>query len=155
MIKIVKGDIFKNLKDDVILLHACNAQGVWGSGVAVEFKNRFPQSYTEYKNFCEEQAQEYHWGARGMCLITSENIACLVTSFKYGKEKDDPATILKSTSMALEDMFNQLVQKQLVKVYSPKINSGLFQVPWRSTEEVIQKCIYQSSLNVEWTVFEL
>ena len=47
----VKGSVFDAPKG-VILAHACNAQGSWGSGVALEFKKRFPDAYAYYHKTC-------------------------------------------------------------------------------------------------------
>jgi len=38
-----------------IIIHACNTQGVWGAGVALEMKRRFPQAYGAYRAFCLEE----------------------------------------------------------------------------------------------------
>lgn len=33
--------------------HGVNTKGVMGAGIAVEFRNRFPKMYTQYKAVCE------------------------------------------------------------------------------------------------------
>lgn len=50
MIKYIKGDVIKALKDDKVdyLLHCCNAQGVMGSGIARQVKEQFPEAYKAY-----------------------------------------------------------------------------------------------------------
>ena len=34
-----KGDLFDALNLNDLFVHACNGQGVWGSGIAVGFRN--------------------------------------------------------------------------------------------------------------------
>ena len=43
-----------------IIVHGCNAQGVMGSGIALEVKNRFPEVYNLYRS--------HHIDKRGLVL---------------------------------------------------------------------------------------
>ena len=51
-LKIESGDLFNATlgKENAILVHGCNAQGVMGSGVAAIVKKLYPRAYTVYKN---------------------------------------------------------------------------------------------------------
>lgn len=51
-----KCDIFESGAD--ILCHQVNCQGVMGSGVAKQVKERFPIVYSEYMNWCESRSPE-------------------------------------------------------------------------------------------------
>ena len=48
MIKLIEGNLF-NTKANIIC-HQCNCQGIMGSGVALEVKNRYPKVYESYHN---------------------------------------------------------------------------------------------------------
>ncbi len=50
MIKHIKCDIFKSGAD--IICHQVNCQGVMGSGIAKQVKDRYPSVYEEYKRVC-------------------------------------------------------------------------------------------------------
>jgi O-acetyl-ADP-ribose deacetylase (regulator of RNase III) len=41
-----------NLLDvnDGIIVHGCNCQGVWGSGVAKQMKEKYPEAFTKYQS---------------------------------------------------------------------------------------------------------
>jgi len=45
-----KGNLFDTTAKAVG--HGVNTEGVMGSGIAVEFKNRFPKNYQAYRNAC-------------------------------------------------------------------------------------------------------
>ena len=47
-----KGDLLTTDAD--IIVHGCNCQGVMGSGVAKQIKEKFPNAYTIYKQREEE-----------------------------------------------------------------------------------------------------
>ena len=52
MINIIKGDLFDT--DAETLCHQVNCQGVMGSGVALQVKQKYPHVFEAYKNYCRE-----------------------------------------------------------------------------------------------------
>lgn len=50
MIKTVKGDILNSTSG--IIVHGCNMQGKFGSGIALQIKEVYPEAYAVYKQ-CE------------------------------------------------------------------------------------------------------
>lgn len=52
MIKHIKGDIFQSGAD--VILHQVNCQGVMGSGVAKQVKEKYPAVYEAYKELCSQ-----------------------------------------------------------------------------------------------------
>lgn len=125
-----------------ILMHGCNAQGVWGRGIAAEFKKRFPKSYFQYTDLCNlYKRNQPGYGAVGMTLVLEKehgyNVACVVTSFDYG-DIDPERQILLQTVMALEDFcLTWEVETGGTAIYCNKFNSGLFAVPWEKTEYIL------------------
>jgi O-acetyl-ADP-ribose deacetylase (regulator of RNase III) len=51
MIKFLKGDLLKS--DAQALVNAVNTVGVMGKGIALQFKNRYPENYKVYKEACK------------------------------------------------------------------------------------------------------
>jgi len=125
MIEYRKGSLF-DAPEDFVLAHACNCRGVWGSGVAVEFKKRFPLAYQDYREEC----------AKGMgpgWASLFGRVACLYTSYDYGSRVSTPYLILHDTGSAVADLLRQTD----APIAMPKINSGKFGVPWEDTEKVL------------------
>lgn len=139
----------------VILAHACNGMGVWGRGIAVEFKNRFPNSYEEYHNFCVLEKHEDQ-NPTGQTLICNEEnnykVACLITSLGYGVATDPKGAILNRTERALEDLFQQATTFGIKNIHSNKFNSGLFGVPWNETESILKDALKRYP-EITWTVW--
>lgn len=48
----VKGDIFAT--DANFILHQVNCRGVMGGGVALQVRQKYPEVFAAYHNFCEE-----------------------------------------------------------------------------------------------------
>lgn len=128
------------------LVHACNAQGIWGSGIAKEFKTRFPKSFNEYNEFCREYPRDVG-PTTGKCCITKEKVVCLITSNGFADTLDKVDNILSYTSLALLDLLNASKNKEF---YSNKFNSGLFKVPWEDTKAILKS--YVDMYDLTWTV---
>ncbi len=132
MVIYVFDDLFKAPKDQ-LLVHACNCQGVWGSGVAKQFKSNFYEEWRLYRAMCTAYSEEESFLV-GRALIVNQ-VGCLFTSKNYGEKVDPPQLILENTEKALQD----LISKTTMKIAMPKINSGLFKVPWEQTLAILEK----------------
>ena len=150
MIKYKQMSLF-DAPEGSMLVHACNAQGVWGSGIAAEFKKRYPRSYKEYGEFLDSQ----YTGVGDTFLHSQENkrhVVSMITSWDYGKKVDCPAVILVNTVLALDDFVNCLTFDNKKPIYSNKFNSGMFKVPWTDTEKILQ--VFVERHRLDWTVCE-
>jgi ADP-ribose 1''-phosphate phosphatase len=120
------------------IMHDCNALGIWASGIAKDFNQRFPKTFKEYNRYCTQNEQN----PVGTVIVGFENdfvVGNLITSYGYGKEVDPPEEILKNTEKALHEFFEYLEEEHITKVYCNKFNSGLFKVPWEDTEKLLEK----------------
>lgn len=153
MIIYKKGSLFDAPKGS-ILVHACNMKGVWGSGIAVQFKQRFIKSYLKYSDTCVSS-----WVQIGSGLLLSEEngyrVGCLLTSNGYGKEKDSVEEILKHTRTALVNILTDKSRIEGQRFHSCKFNSGLFGVPWELTEKVMLETFKEHNFTEDWTVWEI
>lgn len=143
-----------------ILVHGCNAQGVWGSGIAVPFKQKFPRAWKQYNDYCLMMLEDdKKFGAVGTSFITNYengyNVGCLITSFSYGHDKDSPEKIALQTILALDNFYKEYVYEGHVNttIYSNKFNSGLFNVPWEKTEKALEYFVKRYNLN--WVVCDI
>lgn len=145
---IKKMDLFDAPKGSV-LVHACNAQGVWGSGIAKTFREKFPEAFEKYHNYCKTI------GGIGTGPVISENgyhIGCLITSSGYAGTLDEKDVILVNTVLALNQLCANEHWAHFSKreIFSNKFNSGLFRVPWRETERILKVLVDRYDLT--WTV---
>lgn len=155
MIEYRKGDLFDS-EEPAVLVHACNCMGVWGSGIAAQFYEYFHEAYEGYRDYCIYSNPDE---IVGTCWVSEDMtyrlpVACLFTSKGYGRNRDSKDKILHATSLSLQDFFKDyqgVIEKYKV-IHSPKINAGLFGVPWEETEAVIKRLLPKG---VKWVVFEL
>lgn len=145
------GDIFA-AQDHTVLIHACNAQGVWGSGIAVAFKKAYPNAFNTYRTHCLSKSNSIQTGT---CLLIqpceatgpTHWIACLFTGAKYGFRKDGPEQILENTKLAVEDLLQNIKKaeqsREVESLRMCKINSGRFGVEWKRTEAVLKEIVVE------------
>jgi ADP-ribose 1''-phosphate phosphatase len=149
------GDLFAGAPSNAILAHACNARGRWGSGIALEFATRFPHAYNVYRQECFSEDTT----GKGFVIFDSHAVACLITSKDYGPRVDPPESILKATYQAVCDVLRHMEAYRSNyssrEIHSPKINAGLFKVPWDDTEKVLLRALADMKTDVTWTVWEL
>lgn len=69
MLKIVDGDIFESGAD--IIAHQVNCQGVMGSGVAKQVREKYPNVFRLYRGICEK----FGSSLLGACYLFCENEA--------------------------------------------------------------------------------
>lgn len=143
-----------------IIVHACNTAGYWGAGVAKTIKSRYQDTYEQYQEYCRTQRSK---DILGKCILyTPRNastrkgskckghwIACLLVKNRIGslkrkpsqKEQDD---VLKYTASAMKELLElvesarRLARSPIGNIHMPKINSGLFGVPWEQTLKVLK-----------------
>ncbi|MCJ1265968.1 ADP-ribose 1''-phosphate phosphatase [Lobaria immixta] len=114
------GDIF-SAPANTVLIHACNAKGVWGSGVALAFKKKFPKAFQAYAAHCKPPSSnpanlaDHQRALAGTAFLLppsppQENhwIACLFTSVGYGRSVDSPEQIMANTERAVADLARQI-----------------------------------------------
>ncbi|KAF2660980.1 hypothetical protein K491DRAFT_571282, partial [Lophiostoma macrostomum CBS 122681] len=148
-----KGSLFA-APPNTVLIHACNVLGSWGAGIALAFRNSYPNAYKRYRAHCvSTHDPQTNPVPTGTCLLIppceghngAKNhwIACLFTSARYGKARDSPQQILDATGPAMRHLLRQLEEqrakgKTVAGLRMCKINSGLFGVKWERTVEVLE-----------------
>jgi ADP-ribose 1''-phosphate phosphatase len=166
------GDLFA-APDNTVLVHACNTQGSWGAGIALEFHERYPEAFKQYEQHC---LVDYHPiknpVVTGSCLLIppSEDkpgapkhwIACLFTSARYGKNKDSNEMILSATASAFRTMLEHLhlfdaagKLPEITEIRMCRINAGLFNVKWKDTKKVLEGFVAAKSSGLGLHVYSL
>jgi O-acetyl-ADP-ribose deacetylase (regulator of RNase III) len=129
--KMFEHDFSKDYEKRVIM-HGCNKQGVMGSGVAKEFKQRYPEAFERYRSDIQN-------GLRlGDCSFSKDSktgvyLASAITQEFYGKDGKQYASYeaIESNLAFIMKMFNTVVM--------PKIGCGLGGCDWNKIEPMFDK----------------
>lgn len=168
-VKYLNGNIFSlDRTYPRIIIHSCNCNGSWGGGFAYQLAQRYPRAERDYMDICEKYGTKLLGKFVLIPSYRSEKllIGCLFTSSFGGTKHDSGESILRYTKLSLDDMsmklgrnpridqdevdtfaakFMKNVQWKMetpVSQYAvemPKINSGIFGVPWERTEQVLTR----------------
>ncbi|KAF7289514.1 S5A-REDUCTASE domain-containing protein [Mycena chlorophos] len=141
------GDLF-SAPANSILVQACNTRGSWGAGIAVAFKEKFPDAFEEYKAACKKDGA----ALLGSCLLirgAEYDVACLFTSKDYGRRVDPPDQIIASTRSAVADLVAQNTTDSPKQLFGCRFNSGKFGVEWARTEAILDE------LEVDMSVYTM
>ncbi|GAB7343265.1 hypothetical protein MBLNU457_1321t1 [Dothideomycetes sp. NU457] len=147
----VEGDLFA-APPNTLLVHACNSKGHWGKGIALAFRQNYPNAFSQNEACCKSRPTDEIPGA-ALLIPPADNlpkdkrhfVGCLFTSLSMGRAKDQPATILANTGPAMSDLLRQVAEwnaddheAKVERIWMCRINSGLFNVPWDDTKRVLE-----------------
>ena len=140
-----KGDLFESGAD--ILVNPVNCVGVMGTGLALQFKKRFPRMFRDYKELCASRA------------LTLSNVSLVSDSSKSGPVKiflfPTKGHWRDSSSLdRIEDSLMVLryhLRSRHNRGYSiaiPQIGCGLGGLKWTEVRPLIEKHLGNLSNNV-------
>ncbi|GAV51613.1 hypothetical protein ZYGR_0AF00840 [Zygosaccharomyces rouxii] len=162
-----------------ILIHSCNCGGSWGGGIAYQLAARYPKAEQVYVDACNKYGNQL----LGKCLFIPSYkhedliICCLFTSAFGGGSHDYKKSILNYTEQGLQavrtwfyegaNAIQDPIEKDInsviknlnkpladYKLEMPKINSGIFGVPWEETESVLKE-FGAGTQTLNFTVYSL
>lgn len=149
----IKGNLFEYSTDvPLVIVHGCNAQGVMGSGVAKEFKTRYPSAYAQYKKDISAgfRPGSVSWKFHSDDLF----LASAITQEYYGKDGRQYVSY-DAIEQCIRIIFRMLKNTE-TEVIMPKIGAGLGGGDWAVIEDIIVKSALLSGFDEKKiTVFEL
>lgn len=139
MLKLIEnGDIFNS--DCEYLVNPVNTVGVMGKGLALQFKEKFPENFNKYKKYCNSKDFTV-----GKLLIITENDKKII-NFPTKIHWKDKAK-LKFIEDGLEKLKIAIEKRNIKSVAMPKIGCGLGELDWNTVFREI--CKFHSQLSEE------
>ena len=89
MIKTIKGNVLDI--EEGIIVHCCNAQGVMGSGIAKEIKQRYPQAFSNYKDHIDRYKETNRSPLGTLSFYRVNDKKCVINAIVqefYGRDKN-------------------------------------------------------------------
>ena len=135
-IQYVSGDLFVNRYQAQALAQGCNCRGSMGAGIAVGFKERYPQMYEEYRRRCKADPREFNpgdvflWQADALPAVFN-----LATQEDYWRSK----ATYERVEIALTEMYRQAESAGITSIAMPRIGAGYGGLSWNKVKVVIER----------------
>jgi len=131
IIYIEQDNIFK-LQDISNYAHGCNCAGAMGRGIALQFKEKFPKMYIEYKKMCKEGL--FSLGEVYIYKYAKGTVFNLGTQATWKTKAN-----IKAVESSLSKMLFYAHNNNIIKIALPKIGAGLGGLNWNDVKSVINK----------------
>ena len=146
MIKYIeKGDIF-NISGVSSYAHGCNCAGAMGKGIALQFRSKYPEMYSEYKAMCKDgiykpgDVFDYNYG--------DGHIYNLGTQVSWKTKAQ-----LEYIENSVERMLELAALDNVTKIALPAIGAGLGGLNWNDVKEILNR-VSANYPNIELYVVE-
>jgi O-acetyl-ADP-ribose deacetylase (regulator of RNase III) len=141
---LVKGNIFES--NAQALVNTVNTIGVMGKGIALEFKNRYPQNYKMYKVACDKGALK-----PGNVLVVTECDGKTIINFPAKVHWKD-ASKNEYIKEGLITLKHKIIALNLDSIALPALGCGLGGLKWENVKTFIVNEL--SSINADIYVYE-
>ena len=135
-IQFVSGDLFLNRYNVQAFAHGCNCKGSMGAGIAVGFKERYPQMFEEYRRRCKATPRELNPGEVFLWKTQDRpSVFNLATQEDYWRSRATYATITQT----LEKMKALAEQENIQTIAMPRIGAGYGGLSWKKVRAIIEQ----------------
>ncbi|MDW5299691.1 MAG: macro domain-containing protein [Sedimentibacter sp.] len=130
MLTYIKGDLFSSPAQ--VLVNTVNTVGVMGKGIALEFKNKYPEMFKAYQNACENQSFDI-----GKLLLwkKSEKWILLFPTKKNWRAPSQISYIEKG----LEKFVQSYEKLGIESIAFPRLGCGNGGLDWNVVKPIIEK----------------
>jgi O-acetyl-ADP-ribose deacetylase (regulator of RNase III) len=143
MIKFIKGDLFTSEAE--ALVNAVNTVGIMGGGIALTFKNKFPENFTAYAEACK------HGGVILGKMFVTRNNSNYIINFPTKDHWRDPSKI-EWIESGLEDLIKVITENRIKSIAIPALGCGLGGLGWGDVKPKITKAL--EGLPIEALLYE-
>jgi O-acetyl-ADP-ribose deacetylase (regulator of RNase III) len=142
-IKIQQGSIFESLAQAYV--NPVNCRGVSGKGLALDFKNKYPDNYEQYRKFCRDSKLipgRIHMGHEGGKII-----------FNFPTKDDwkDPSQY-EYIELGLNALVVECLRTEIKSVAMPALGCGLGKLDFGKVIVLIERAFFVTP-NIDVTVY--
>lgn len=147
MIHYITGNLLDS--DAEALVNTVNTVGVMGKGIALQFKNAFPNNYKKYFEACKNKELNV-----GQLLVTEENVLSgkkIIINFPTKTNWRLPSEY-KYIEDGLAELVKVIKEKNIKSIAIPPLGAGNGGLDWNKVKLILEK--YLSHLKVEVFIYE-
>jgi len=139
MIKYIEGDIFESPAQ--VIVNAVNTVGVMGKGLALSFKQRYPQMFEKYKSACEK-----HLLTIGKLMLFYETDHWLLL-FPTKEDWRNPSK-LEYIEKGLIKFVQTYAEKGITSIAFPRLGCGNGELDWADVKPLMERYLKELPIDV-------
>lgn len=144
----IDGNIFDCTEN--IIVHQTNCQGVMGSGIAKQVKERYPEVFNAYYHYCKTQELKDIFGIALICQVSDyKYIANVFGQNTFGQGLQTNYDMLKN---ALKEVHDFAKENNLSVAIPYKIGCGLGGGDWNTVYDIITEIFFD---DVPYEIYRL
>lgn len=139
MFEYIEGNIFDSPAQ--VIVNTVNTVGVMGKGLALEFKNRYPEMFADYRAACEKH--QFTMGKLMLWRAPDHWILLFPT-----KENWRNPSKLEYIERGLENFVNSYADKNISSIAFPKLGCGNGELDWQEVKPLMEKYLKRLPIDV-------
>jgi O-acetyl-ADP-ribose deacetylase (regulator of RNase III) len=143
MIEYKKGDLFE--EDVEAIVNTVNCVGIMGRGLALQFKNKFPDNYQEYVKACKRNQvlPGKMFVYKRNSLLNPKYVINFPTKRHWrGKSR------LEDIQNGLDDLKRVINEFNITSIAIPPLGSGLGGLKWEEVKKIIEKKLQHIDIKI-------
>ena len=140
-VTVLSGDLFQSKAQT--LTNAVNCAGVMGKGIALAFKQRFPDMYADYVLRCERKEVQL-----GKPYVYKGASLPLILNFPTKDHWRDKSN-LDSIAQGLDYLLKHYREWGIESLAVPALGAGLGQLEWGIVEPVLNRYLSRMDMSIE------
>ncbi len=135
-VQYISGDLFTNRVNAQAFAHGCNCKGSMGSGIAVGFRERYPDMYDEYRRRCKMMPRQFNPG--DVFLWKADDKPWV---FNLGTQEDywRSRATYEAVEQALVAMKRLADDEGIRTIGIPRIGAGYGGLSWKKVRAIIER----------------
>ncbi len=148
MIKFIEGNLLESKAE--ALVNTVNTVGVMGKGIALQFKNQYPNNYKLYEKACKAKEVKV-----GKLFITEDSSLLegrkIIINFPTKTDWRKPSEYSYIES-GLKELARLITEKGIKSVAIPPLGAGNGGLDWNNVKKIIEK--YLTNINCDVQIYE-
>lgn len=139
MIEYIEGNIFDSPAQ--VIVNTVNTVGVMGKGIALEFKNRYPQMFEKYKIACEKRQLTI---GKLMLISAPDHMLLMFPT----KENWRYPSKLSYIEQGLKRFCDNYAQRGITSIAFPKLGCGNGDLDWNDVRPLMEKYLKNLPIDI-------
>src|SRR5205823_5934955 len=136
-IRYVSGDLFANSHGAGAFAHGCNCQGSMGAGIAVGFRDRYPEMYARYREMCKAKPRRFNPGDCWLWKADDQPwVFNLATQEHY---RGSRRATYEAIEQSLTRMRQQADAEDVTRIALPRVGAGKGGLSWQKVKAIIER----------------